>query len=180
MYIAIDMKRLAVVYRHEKIEVLRSLINIELVHVYVGTMEETNFAAYGMFPIEKLQELFKNLTGGTDPHSFNRDYVIGQIIRLCQTIQQTDADSFYTTVQSLQIPAKDLSCYKYHPGASKPIKLEEPYNPPALVGNWEAAQALAMPTAQTAQPSPVAAPAVTQSWAVAPTATPPKYAPPWA
>lgn len=175
MYILIEVPRMAVLYRCEKVETVRALANIEFVHANTMIFEETNREAYCRFSIENLQNLFKSLTGGTDPHSHNIPYLIGQIIRLCQTIPQSAVDGFEATVQSGQIKLCDKECYRYQKGVSYALKLTAPYKHPALLGNWNAAQGLPLPTRQTAPP----APAIAQPWADKPCATAPKYAPPW-
>lgn len=182
MYILLDIRRMAILYRCEKVETLRALANIELSYTPVAVLEEAHVAAYSHYTIENLQELFRNLTGGTNPHSHNGAYLVGQIIRLCQTAQPCNVDNFEVTVQSLQIKPRDKDFYRYAKGQSKPKFLEEPYEPPPLLGNWQAAQGLPLPSAQTAPATPVQAPRNPQPWAVQPVAAdapPPKYAPPW-
>lgn len=180
MYVLVNRTDKAIVYRCEKAETLRALANIELSWAKVSILEETNIEAWRHFETHNLQELFKSLTGGTDPHSHNATYLIGQIIRLCQTAPVANVDGFEVTVQSLQLKAQDKDFYRYRKGKSSAEHLEDPYRPPALLGNWVAAQGLPVPSAVTAPQAPAMAPQQAKSWEVAPTSTPPKYAPPWA
>lgn len=179
MYILIDTERMAIVYRCEKVETIRALANIELSHANSRILEETYKKGYPA-NVEQLQNLFKNLTGGTNPHSFDHNYLIDQIIRLCLSAEPSKVDAFEATVQSMQIKNTDRDYYKYAKGASRATILKEPFVPPPLVGNWKAAQGLPLPSTAPAQPAPAQAPRQPQPWAVAPAATPPKYAPPWA
>lgn len=176
MYIAIDLKRMAIVYRCEKVETVRALINIELVHVATAILEENDITAYERFSVRELQKLFEGLTGGSNPNSHNANYLVGQILCLCQTIPPMQVDAFEVVVQSMQLKPHDKDFYRYAKGKSRAENLEEAYDPPPLLGNWKAAQALALGTA----PAQAVAPVQAQPWAVAPTTTPPKYAPPWA
>ena len=180
MYILVDKIQKAVVYRHDKLEVLRALANIELSWSKVSIFEETNQEAWKMFEVHNLQELFKSLTGGTNPHSHNIEYLIGQLVRLCQTASTANVEMFELTVQSLQIKIGDKDYYRYVKGKQRATHLEDPYRPPALLGDWKAAQGLPLATPQTPQHAPAQAPQHAQPWAVAPSTTPPKYAPPWA
>lgn len=181
MFILIDKFRMAVVYRHPKVEVLRALANIELAHVGIRIMEESDPAGFADFTVHQLQDLFKNLVGGVDPHSHNASYIIGQIIRLCQTVPPIIIDGFKATVQSLQIKANSKAFYKYAGDKPLVVELDEPYNPPALVGNWNAAQGLPLPSAPMHAPTPTQAPATARPWVTpAPPTAPLKYAPPWA
>jgi hypothetical protein len=179
MYVLINAERMEVLYRCEKVETLRALANIELSHIYVSIFEESDPASYSLFSTHGLQQLFKSLTGGTDPHSHNVEYLTGQVIRLCQSSAPSDVDGFEAIVQSLQIKAGDQRPYLYRKGRQTAEPLGIPYNPPPIVGNWQAAQALPIPSASTAPHAPPA-PAQAQPWAIAPAVTPPKYAPPWA
>lgn len=179
MYICYDVKREEILYRCEKVETVRALVNIELSNVAVSIWEETNVASYNVFDIHHLQSMFKGLTGGTNPHSFNREYLIGQIVRLCQTAPETDVNAFEATVQSMQIPPRDLSFYQYVKGTNRAKQTTEPYAPPALRGNWQAAQALPLPGSQTALGDGIQAPPVAPPLPTVQT-PPPKYAPPWA
>lgn len=180
MYVLVNRTDKAIVYRCEKVETLRALANIELSWAKVSILEETNAEAWKDFQVHNLQELFKGLTGGTDPHSHNTDFLVGQIMRLCQTAPVANVDGFEVTVQSLQLKANDKDYYRYAKGQNRANHLEDPYRPRALLGNWKAAQDLPLPTGQTHAPAPVQAPQHAQPWAVAPSTTPPKYAPPWA
>ena len=175
MYILLSTRPIGVLYRCPKVETLRALANIELSHISVSIVEEENFNGFAHFPVRELQELFKSLTGGADPCSANVSYLIGQIIRLCQTIEPTKVDAFTASIQSAQIKCTDKNHYKYNPGSSYPATLEEPYQPDALVGNWTMAQGLPLPNVEIMQP----APAIPKPWAVPAATTPPKYAPPW-
>ncbi len=176
MFILIDKVQKAVVYRHEKAEVLRALVHIELAHHTTSIFEETNIAAWHMFEVHNLKELFKSLTGGTNPHSADTNYLIGQLIRLCQTAPIANVDGFAVTVQALQLKHNDKGYYRYGKGLSKPMVLEDPFNPLPLLGNWKAAQELPLTTGKINAPAPVQA----APWAVQPATVPPKYAPPWA
>jgi hypothetical protein len=179
MYVLVNKTDKAIVYRCEKLETLRALANIELSWAKVSILEETSISAWNCFETHNLQELFKSLTGGTDPHSHNAPYLIGQIIRLCQTAPVANVDGFEVTVQSLQLKAHDKDFYRYRKGKSCAEHLEDPYRPPALLGDWKAAQNLPVPSAATAQQAPATAPQQAKSWELAPSTTPPKYAPPW-
>jgi hypothetical protein len=178
VFILIDKVQKAVVYRHEKPEVLRALVHIELAHHATSIFEETNISAWEVFAVHNLQELFKSLTGGTNPHSADPKYLIGQLIRLCQTTPVANVDGFGVTVQALGIKAKDKDYYRYIKGESKPRSLEDPYNPPPLLGNWKAAQGLPLAPSTNAPQTPIQATTVADSYTTA--QTPPKYAPPWA
>lgn len=180
MYILVDRQRMAVIYRCEKVETLRALANIEFAHTGVAILDETSTSAFRTFGVDSLQKLFEGLTNGTNPHSHNADYLVGQIMRLCQSAPPTAVDDFNVALQSLQIKQTDKNDYRYRKGEPRPERLTEAYLPPALVGNWKAAQGLPLPTVQTSAPAPAQAPRQPQPWAVAPAATPPKYAPPWA
>lgn len=180
MYVLVDKVQKAVVYSAEKVETLRALANIELSWSKVSILDETNLEAWKMFEVHNLQELFKSLTAGIDPHSHNLDFLAGQVSRLCQTVAPSNVDAFEATVQSLQIKPQDKDFYRYIKGQSRAKMVEDPYRPPALLGDWKAAQGLPLTTVQTAQPAPVQAAQHAQPWAVAPSTTPPKYAPPWA
>lgn len=180
MYVLIDKIQKAVVYRHEKVETLRALVNIELSHSKTSIFEETNIAAWAQFEVHNLQELFKSITGGLNPHSHNAEYLIGQLVRLCKTAPVAKVDAFEATVQSLQIKPQDKDFYRYVCGVSYAKRIEDPYRPPAILGDWKAAQALTLTSVATQAPAPAQAPAIAQPWAVAPNTTPPKYAPPWA
>lgn len=182
MYILIDRAALTVLYRCEKIETIRSLTHIELPYYCVSIQEECCLGAFHMYSSQNLRDIFKNLTGGTDPHSHNKEYLAGQISRLCQTITPTDVEPFEVMVQSMQIKNRDKKCYRYVKGSSQPLEVDEQYDPPPLVGDWNAAQALPAPvriyngtSARPTAPAPVAKP-----WGVQQTTEPPKYAPPWA
>lgn len=182
MYILIDRHKMEVLYRCEKVEIVRALTHIELPYVSVAIQEETCLGAFHCYSSQNLRDIFKNLTGGTDPHSHNKEYLAGQISRLCQTIPPTDVEPFEVIVQSMQIKDRDKKCYRYAKGASQPLKVDEQYNPPALIGDWDAAQLLPAPvrmyngtSVRVMAPAPVAKP-----WSVQPTTEPPKYAPPWA
>ena len=176
MYILVDVKRMLIVHRCEKVETVRALANIEFVHSSTGIFEETNKAAYSRFSVGNLQELFKGLLAGVEPFSNDPVYITNQIIRLCQSALPSKVDAFEATVQSLQLGVKDTGFYRYQLGASKPRRLTEPYEHPPLLGNWEAAQALPLTAAPNAAPVPTqAAPQAI----VAPVAAP-KYPPPWA
>lgn len=180
MYVLVNRTDKAIVYRCEKIETLRALANIELSWAKVSILEETNAEAWKHFEVYNLQELFKSLTGGTDPHSHNVEYLIGQVMRLCLTAPVADVDGFEATVQSMQLKPQDKDNYKYVKGQNRAKFLEDPYRPPALRGDWKLAQGLPLPSAPATQPSPVQAPQPAKSWDVAPNTSPPKYAPPWA
>lgn len=173
MYILVDVKRMLIVYRCEKVETVRALANIEFAHTSTGIFEETNKAAYSRFSVGNLQELFKGLLGGVEPYSSDPVYITNQIIRLCQSATPSKIDAFEATVQSLQLAVKDNGSYKYQLGASKPKRLAEPYEHSPLLGNWEVAQALPLTPAPNAAPAPAQAPVqaiVVQA----------KYPPPWA
>lgn len=180
MYILVDRKRMEVIYRCEKVETLRALSNIEFAHTNVAVLDEASHSAFRTFGVESLQKLFQGLTNGTDPHSHNAEYLVGQVMRLCQSADASDVVDFEVIVQSLQVKQTDKNDYRYRKGEPRPERLTEAYLPPALVGNWKAAQGLPMPTVQTSAPAPVQAPRQPQPWAVAPATSPPKYAPPWA
>ena len=180
MYVLVNRTQKEIVYRSEKVETLRALANIELAWAKVSILEESNVEAWKHFEVHNLQELFKGLTGGTDPHSHNVDYLVGQIIRLCLTAPVANVDGFEVIVQALQLKPQDKDNYRYVKGANRPKHLEDPYRPPAIRGNWSAAQGLPLPTVQTAQPTAPQPQQHAKPWAVAPTASPPKYAPPWA
>jgi hypothetical protein len=179
MYILVDKKRMVVVYRCEKVETVRALANIEFAHASTFILEEASLSAYNCLSTFDLQSLFKGLTGGTDPHSHNAEHLIGQVARLCQTAPASNVDGFEVTVQSLQLKPQDTDFYRYAKGQSRAQHLEAPYNPPPLLGDWKAAQGLPLPTGQTAPPTPAKPVQHAQPWAVAPSTTPPKYAPPW-
>ena len=175
MYILIDSRAMQVLYRSQKPETLRCLANIEVAHLATYIFDETNHAAYMGYDATDLQNLFKSLTNGTNPYSHNKEYLVGQIARLCQTLEPTFVDGFEATIQSSQIKPTDLSYYRYAYKQHSPAKVTEPYNPPALVGNWAAAQALPLPGTQQSPP----APAQPATMAPMQPTTPPKYAPPW-
>lgn len=180
MYVLVDKIQKAVVYRAEKPETLRALANIELSWSKISILEETNLEAWKTFEVHNLQEFFKSLTNGIDPHSHNIEFLAGQLSRLCQTAPVANVDAFEAIVQSMQIKAGDKDFYRYVKGQNRAKHLEDPYRPPALLGNWKAAQGLPLATPQTPQHAPAQAPQHAQPWAVAPSTTPPKYAPPWA
>lgn len=175
MYIVIDRFEMEVLYRCEKVETIRALCHIELPNYSISILEETCIGALLQFSVKNLQDLFESLTGGTNPHSHNAQYLAGQVSRLCQTCTPTDVQDFEVIVQSLQIKERDKKCYKYIKGGQRAVEVEENV-PKALIGNWQAAQDLALPGAEIKAPSPVKP---VQSWATVQT-TPPKYAPPWA
>jgi hypothetical protein len=179
MYIAISKVQKAVVYRCEKVETVRALVNIELAHTNVAIFEETHFRAWSAFEISYLQELHENLTNGANPHSRDEEYLIGQLVRLCQTVTPSKVDAFEASVQAMQLKFHDKGNYRYAAGASYAKPVEEPYWPVPLVGNWQAAQALPLTRATTQAPAPAQPQAIAQPWANVQTA-PPKYAPPWA
>lgn len=176
MYVLVDKTEKAIVYRHEKVETLRALANIELSHRKVAILDEDNKQAFLGFEVYFLQELFKALTNGVNPHSHNAEYLAGQVMRLCKTAPVASVDAFEASVQAMQIKFHDKDFYRYAKGSSYAQHLEDPFNPPPILGNWQAAQALPLPSPQSAPPAPV----IAQPWAPAPNATPPKYAPPWA
>lgn len=180
MYVLVNRTDKAIIYRCEKVETLRALANIELSWAKVSILEETNVEAWKSFEVHNLQELFKGLTAGTDPHSHNIDYLVGQIVRLCQTAPVADVDGFEAVVQSLQLKPQDKDNYRYVKGQNRAKLLEDPYRPPALRGDWKMAQALPLPGTVAPQHTPTSAPQQAKSWDVAPSTTPPKYAPPWA
>lgn len=178
MYVCYDVKRGELLYRCEKVETVRALINIELSHTASSIWEETNLSFYNVFDISHLQSMFKGITGGTEPHSFNREYLVGQIIRLCQSAEPTNVDAFEATVQSLQIVPTDRTFYQYVKGSNKARVIAEPCDPPALLGNWQVAQGLPLPNNPMAHASCPQSPAIAQTWATVQTVAP-KYAPPW-
>jgi hypothetical protein len=180
MYIAVSKVQKAVVYRCEKVETVRALVNIELSHTRVSIFEETHHASWELFEVHNLQELYKSLTRGADPHSHNVDYLIGQLTRLCQTVKPNKVDAFEASVQSMQIKFHDKDYYRYTIGKSSATPVNDPYWPAPLVGDWHAAQALPLARPAIQAPAPAQPLAIAQPWAVAPSATPPKYAPPWA
>lgn len=175
MWILIDTTNMAVLYRHESIRVLSALAHIELPNVDVSFIEETHRSAYDKFTPKELQDLFRSLTNDTDPHSANHPYLVGQIMRLCQTAPQVDVSVFELLTQAMQIKDSDTKTYKYIKGSGQP-KLDASWAPAPLLGNWAAAQGLPLPNTATVAPAPAQPP----SWTIAPAPTPPKYAPPWA
>lgn len=175
MYILIDRHKMEVLYRCEKVETVRALTHIELPFTSVAIQEETCLGAFYAYSTQDLRDIFKSLTGGTDPHSHNKEYLAGQISRLCQTATPTDVEPFEVIVQSLQIKGRDKKCYRYTKGASQPLEIDEQYCPSAIRGDWEAAQALSLPGVYTGKPAPVQ-----PRSCVSVQTAPPKYAPPWA
>lgn len=175
MYILIDRHKMEVLYRCEKVETVRALTHIELPFTSVAIQEECCLGAFYCYSPENLRDIFKSLTGGTDPHSYNKEYLAGQISRLCQTATPTDVEPFEVIVQSLQVKGRDTKCYRYVKGASQPLETDEQHCPPAITGNWEAAQALPLPGPYTKQSAPVQPQSCVSVQTV-----PPKYAPPWA
>ena len=181
MHVLIDKKRMAIVYRHRKPEVLRALAHLELAHTNVSILEETHKQGYWHFSTRLLQDLFRNLTAGTNPHSNDPQYLIGQIMRLAQTTKEVDVNEFELTTQALRLKPHDKDNYRYVKGQALPKVLEIPYNPPALVGNWAQAQALPLTRPQETPVAPAmapAAPTIATPWQ-SQTSTA-KIPPPWA
>lgn len=179
MAFIIDTRRMEIVYRHPHREVLRSLINIEFVHTSTAIGDEEDEASIAHFSVDALRKMFKGLTAGIDPHSYDHRYLAGQVLRLVRTAKIVEVNEFDLRVQSMQILFHDKSPYRYAPGQHRAKELEEPYQHPALVGNWQAAQALPLTSAQKPAIVPAmapAAPVVAPPWQ----ATPGKIPPPWA
>lgn len=180
MYVLLHKDTMAILYRCEQIETLRALANIEFVDSRLALFEETNRRAYDYLHHSQIDQLFSSLAGSSEPANYPQAKKVDMIMRLCQTLPPSAVEGFEAVVQSLRIKPTDKSCYQYVAGECRPRKLKEPPERVALVGNWEAAQALPSPRTIQSPPQPAQMPANPVPWAIAPTATPPKYAPPWA
>lgn len=175
MYLLIDKKRMAVIYRHENNETLRKLCFIEMSHCSSEIFEEYNLARWLRYTPRELNTLYENLTG--EQYSRNEVMQLTFLLsRLATTVVPSTFDNFEVFVQASGINPQDVRYYRYNPGAPRPELLEEAFEPEPCRGNLAAAQHLPPAQRVSAVPSPARHAPV---WQTAPTNNPPKFPPPW-
>ncbi len=177
MYILLDLKRMCVVHRHEKVEALRSLAQIEVAHTPVTIFDEDRPNNWVRFTDLELKLVYENANGEKWPAHAKLHFAT--VMELVRRIPPSAVDQFEAYLQANCISKTDVHYYRYAPGCNKPEQLADLFVTVPRLAAPKVAQVLPPTPALPTPPRPGNVPPQAPIQAPTPAKPPPKIPPPW-
>lgn len=155
MYVLIDKDAMQVRYKYHDPKPLAELMHIEFPQCSAAVLSCEPSLPWQKFSDLELRLLYKNLTGSNFP-GFTRHGLEPNISTLLLDLPESVLNVAEIATQAACVGVNDLTLYKYAPGQSKPIEVNEPYAAKPLVSAAGYKPVIPPPPVASAAPTPVA------------------------
>lgn len=157
MYVLIDKDEMQVRYKYHDPKVLADLMHIEFPQCSAAVLSCEVSLPWQKFSDLELRLLYKNLTGTNFP-GFTRHGLEPNISTLLMDLPESVLNAAEIATQANLVGFNDLTLYKYAPGQSNPLEVNEPYAAKALVSAAGFTPVIPPQPVASAAPTPTAAP----------------------
>ena len=155
MYVLIDKDSMQVRYKHHDPKVLADLMHIEFPQCSAAVLSCEVTLPWQRFADMELRMLYKNLTGTNFP-GFTRHGLEPNISTILMDLPESQLNATEIATQAACVTMTDLTLYKYAPGASKPLEVNEAYCAKPLVSAAKFTPVIPPPPPLNAAPTPTA------------------------
>lgn len=154
MYVVIDLDHLVFVAKHPSRDWLNLLSNIE--HALISTrLVEIDVQCFGTLSDLELRMLYKNTTGEDHVNAYRHSLIAACIQLAFQLPLTPNLDGFELSLQSRAIMWEDKRAYRYAPGRTVPVLVEDLFAAPEPL-KCAPLQAIAGATVPSTPSAPVA------------------------
>jgi len=155
MYVLIDKDAMQVRYKHADAKVLADLMHIEFPQCAAAVLSCEVTMPWQKFSDLELRLLYKNLTGTNFP-GFTRHGLEPNISTLLTDLPESTLNAAEIATQAAFVSATDLNYYRYAPGQTKPLEVNDAYAAKPLVSAAPYVPVIPPLPAANAAPTPVA------------------------